>query len=202
VPTALQPCAACHAAVVDRYLEHGMSRSIGPAEGVTAGTVTNPSSRIRYEVSAPPAGPLLTATFPDGGTRRQRIVGRIGAGIFDTSWVGAELDGDAVTGRLFFAPVETLTGRGLALSPFELHPGSAGLDETERWVITNGDAEHPHPRLTLTFPGIARNRTVVFTVAGEGKREAFAQVRAGDDVPAARVEAEHIIWLVDPAAAG
>ena len=105
-----------------------MSRSVGPAEGVTPGAVTNPLSKIRYEMSAEPVGPLLTATFPDGGTRRQRIVGRIGAGIFDTSWVGAELDGGTVTGRLFFAPVETLTGRGLALSPFELHPGSAGLD--------------------------------------------------------------------------
>ena len=128
VPSGLQPCAVCHAAVVNRYLEHGMSRSIGRAEGITPGAVTNPSSKIRYEVTAEPAGPLLTATFRDGGTRRQRIVGRIGAGIFDTSWVGAEVDGGTVTGRLFFAPVETLTGRGLALSPFELHPGSAGLD--------------------------------------------------------------------------
>jgi hypothetical protein len=128
VPAAMQSCAPCHAAVVARYLDHGMSRSVGRPEGITTGTVTNPSSKIRYEVSAAPEGPLLTATFPDGGTRRQRIVGRIGAGIFDTSWVGAELDGGAVAGRLFFAPVETLTGRGLALSPFELHPGSAGLD--------------------------------------------------------------------------
>jgi hypothetical protein len=128
VPGGLQACAGCHAAVVNKYLEHGMSRSIGRAEGISPGVVTNPSSKVRYEVSAGAAGPLLTATFPDGGTRRQRIVGRIGAGIFDTSWVGAELDGDAVTGRLFFAPVETLTGRGLTLSPFELHPGSAGMD--------------------------------------------------------------------------
>ena len=31
---------------------------------------------------------------------------------------------------------------------------------------------------------------MVFTVAGAEKREAFARVRAGDDVPAARVRAE------------
>jgi hypothetical protein len=56
-------------------------------------------------------------------------VGRIGAGIFDTSWVGAELDaGGDVTSRLFFAPVETVTGHGLTLSPFELHPQSAAMD--------------------------------------------------------------------------
>src|SRR5262245_20547759 len=128
VPQGMQRCASCHAAVVDSFLAHGMSRSIGRAEGATPGVVTNPVSKVRYEVSLEPRGPLLTATFPDGGTRRQRLIGRIGAGIFDRSWVGAELDGDVVTGRLFFAPVETLTGRGLALAPFELHAGSPGVD--------------------------------------------------------------------------
>ena len=128
VPKAMESCAACHAAVVKKFLEHGMSRSVGRAEGITPGVVTNPSSKVRYEVSIEAYGPLLTAIFPDGGRRRQQLVGRIGAGIFDTSWVGAELDGSAVTARLFFAPVETLTGRGLALAPFELHPGSPALD--------------------------------------------------------------------------
>jgi 6-phosphogluconolactonase/glucosamine-6-phosphate isomerase/deaminase len=42
----------------------------------------------------------------------------------------------------------------------------------------------------------------VFTVAGADKADAFARVQAGDDVPAARVEAERVIWLVDPAAVG
>ena len=69
-------------------------------------------------------------------------------------------------------------------------------------MVANGDDAHPHPRLTFTFPAIARAKLVVFTVAGAGKRDAFARVRAGDDVPAARVDADRIIWLVDPAAAG
>jgi hypothetical protein len=125
----MEPCADCHAPVVKSFLGHGMSRSVGPAEGVTARVVTNPLSKVRYAVTTGPGGPLLTATYPDGGTRRQRIVGRIGAGIFDTSWVGTEMDAQgAVTGRLFYAPVEMLTGHGLALSPFEQHPDSAGLD--------------------------------------------------------------------------
>ncbi len=129
IPAAMQACAGCHTAIVGSFLGHGMSRSLGPAKPVTTGVVTNPSSRNRYELAIGAHGPLLTATFPDGGVRRQRIVGRIGAGIFDTSWVGAEVDGNgAVSGRLFFAPVETLTGRGLALSPFELHSGSPGMD--------------------------------------------------------------------------
>ena len=84
-----------------------------------------------------------------------------------------------------------------------LFPGSAALDEHERLVVPNpGDATHPHDRLTFTYPALARSRTVVFTVAGEGKREALARIRAGDDLPAARVESDRIIWLVDPAAAG
>ena len=84
-----------------------------------------------------------------------------------------------------------------------LFPGSAALDEHERLVVPNpGDATHRHDRLTFTYPAIALGRTVVFTVAGEGKREAFARIRAGDDLPAARVEADRIVWLVDPAAAG
>jgi 6-phosphogluconolactonase len=84
-----------------------------------------------------------------------------------------------------------------------LFPGSAALDETERWVVTNGDAEHPHPRLTLTFPAIAAARTVVVTVTGADKRDALAAVRAGDRrAPAARVDAAEVLWLCDDAALG
>jgi 6-phosphogluconolactonase/glucosamine-6-phosphate isomerase/deaminase len=57
--------------------------------------------------------------------------------------------------------------------------------------------------MTLTFSGIARARLVVFTVSGAEKRDAFESVRRGDrDCPAARVRADRVIWLVDPAAAG
>jgi len=83
-----------------------------------------------------------------------------------------------------------------------LFPGSAALQVQDRLVVPNGDDAHPHPRLTFTYPALARSRLVVFTVAGAGKREAFGRVRAGDDVPAAHVEAERIIWLVDTEAMG
>jgi 6-phosphogluconolactonase len=83
-----------------------------------------------------------------------------------------------------------------------LFPGSAALAEAERLVIATGDDLHPHPRLSFTYPALARSSLVIFTVVGEGKRDAFARVRNGDDVPAARVEADRIIWIVDPAAAG
>src|SRR4051812_42896745 len=82
-----------------------------------------------------------------------------------------------------------------------LFPGSAALVEDHHFVVVNADDAHPHTRLTFTYPALANSRLVVFTVAGEEKAEAFARVRAGDDVPAAHVRAGRVIWLVDPAAA-
>jgi 6-phosphogluconolactonase len=83
-----------------------------------------------------------------------------------------------------------------------LFPGSPTLAETERFVVPAGDAEHPHPRLTFTFPAIARARLVVVTVAGSGKREAVDRIRAGEDLPAAHIRGDRVLWLGDRAALG
>jgi 6-phosphogluconolactonase len=83
-----------------------------------------------------------------------------------------------------------------------LFPRSPALEERERLVVATGDDLHPHPRLTLTFPALAQSHLAVFTVAGEGKRDALERVKAGDDLPAARVAAGRVIWLVDEAANG
>src|SRR3954454_7696185 len=86
-----------------------------------------------------------------------------------------------------------------------LFPQSPALDaDPGRLVAMNEDplGNNKLPRMTLTFAGIARARLVVFTVAGEEKREALHRVHAGDDVPAARVDADRVVWLVDAAAAG
>lgn len=83
-----------------------------------------------------------------------------------------------------------------------LFPGAPELEERDRMVVAAASAAHPHPRITLTLPAIARSRLVVFTVEGEGKREALARVWDGADLPAARVDAGRVLWLVDPAAAG
>jgi 6-phosphogluconolactonase len=86
-----------------------------------------------------------------------------------------------------------------------LFPQSAALDaDPGRLVVLNTDPleDNPHQRMTLTFAGLARARLVLVTVSGDEKRDAFAKVCAGDDVPAARLKADRVVWLVDPAAAG
>src|SRR3954454_8963625 len=87
-----------------------------------------------------------------------------------------------------------------------LFPGSAALDaDPGRLVVMNEDplGNNKLPRMTLTFAGIARARLVIFTVEGEGKRDAFRRVHQGDaSAPASRVTADRVVWLVDPAAAG
>jgi 6-phosphogluconolactonase len=83
-----------------------------------------------------------------------------------------------------------------------LFPNTGALDETERLVVANGDDAHPHPRLTFTFPAIARSRLVVIAVSGAEKREAIARIRAGEDLPGARIRAGEVIWLIDPEARG
>jgi 6-phosphogluconolactonase len=83
-----------------------------------------------------------------------------------------------------------------------LFPGSAACEERERYVVETGDDQHPHPRLTFTFPAIARSRLAVITVDGPEKREAIARIRAGEDLPGARIRADEVLWLGDQAALG
>lgn len=87
-----------------------------------------------------------------------------------------------------------------------LFPESEGLDaDPGRLVVINEDplGHNPHPRMTLTFEGIARARLVVVTVSGAEKADALARVQAGDPTaPASHVEAERVLWLVDHAALG
>jgi 6-phosphogluconolactonase len=77
-----------------------------------------------------------------------------------------------------------------------LFPG----DERERVVVENGDDLHPHRRLTFTFPAIERAALAVVTVAGEEKREPIRRIRAGEDLPGARIRARQVLWIGDRAA--
>jgi len=128
------------------------------------------------------------------------------AAVHSMRGAGATIDAAAAAydAELAAAPPIDLVHLGLGPDGHtaSLFPGSAALDVDDRLVVPNGDDLHSHPRLTFTYPALARSRLVVFTVAGAEKREAFARVRAGDDLPATHVDAARVVWLADPAALG
>ena len=85
-----------------------------------------------------------------------------------------------------------------------LFPGSDALYADEGQLVALNDdptGQNPYQRMTLTLSGLARSKLIVFTVAGEDKREVLQSIVDGADLPAAGVTAERVIWLVDRAAA-
>jgi 6-phosphogluconolactonase len=101
------------------------------------------------------------------------------------------------------APIDVVhLGLGPDGHTASLFPDSPVLDESQRFVVATGDAAHPQPRLTFTFPAIARARLVIVTVTGADKRDAVERIRAGEELPGARIRAERVVWLGDRAALG
>ncbi len=85
-----------------------------------------------------------------------------------------------------------------------LFPGSSALDaDPGRLVAMNDDPSgiNRYQRMTLTLAGIARARQVIVTVAGAEKAAALAAVASDPALPAARIQADEVTWLVDEAAA-
>ena len=85
-----------------------------------------------------------------------------------------------------------------------LFPNSPALGaDPGRLVCTNEDpsGRNPHPRLTLTLSGLSRSRLVLGTVSGEDKRDAVRMLKERADIPATRVRADRVIWLIDRSAA-
>lgn len=84
-----------------------------------------------------------------------------------------------------------------------LFPGSEALDIDDRWVVPNWVPSLETWRMTFTYPVLNAARSVLFVVTGGDKADALRQVRGGgSELPAARVDAERVEWLVDAAAAG
>ncbi len=126
----MRECARCHARIVTTYLLHGMSDSLGPLTDPPGGSLENPATGNLYRFDTIEGVTTMSLRTRAGGERQQQLVGRIGAGLLDMSFVGAEIDAVGAVGqRLFFAPVERITGYGLALAPFERGGHSAGLDQ-------------------------------------------------------------------------
>jgi 6-phosphogluconolactonase len=83
-----------------------------------------------------------------------------------------------------------------------LFPGTAALDETERWAVANWVPAQDAWRMTLTFPVLNAARETIFAVTGADKANALARVRSGDpDLPASRITGRAVRWIVDAAAA-
>jgi 6-phosphogluconolactonase len=78
-----------------------------------------------------------------------------------------------------------------------LFPGSEALAVRDRLVVTTEARQPPYvDRLTLTLPALELAHHVVFTVAGEDKREVWRRLLDGEELPATRVRAGRVTWLV------
>ena len=84
-----------------------------------------------------------------------------------------------------------------------LFPGSHALHITDRWVMPNWAPAREMWRMTLTLPVLDAAHEVVFLATGSNKANAIRHIRRGrSPLPAARVRARRVTWLIDAAAAG
>lgn len=100
-----------------------------------------------------------------------------------------------------------LLGVGTDGHTASLFPGTAALEETERWVAANHVPQLDGWRLTLTFPALNSARRVIFLATGEEKAqviaEAFGDLPHAEPHPCERVRPLHARRevLIDHAAA-
>lgn len=91
----------------------------------------------------------------------------------------------------------TFLGLGEDGHTASLFPGSAALDEAERWVVST-TSPRGEPRITLTYPALASSRQTAFVVAGRRKRSILGRVWEGEDLPATRLRpAGALHWFID-----
>jgi 6-phosphogluconolactonase len=95
----------------------------------------------------------------------------------------------------------TLLGLGPDGHTASLFPGTAVLEERERWVVAVLGAKD-EARITLTYPALASSRHAAFLVAGAEKRAVLAALRRGDtQLPAARLRPGGTLRIFADAAA-
>ena len=158
---------------------------------------------------------LVPPDDPEANQRlvRQSLLEPVG-GVGSFHPMPVEGDPDSCAAAYEQVMTELLAGQGIDLIHLGMGPdghtaslfaGSPALEDPgDRLVLANGDPNerNPHPRLTLTLAAIDQARLAVFTVAGEAKRQIVRRLLAGEDLPAARVRARTVRWVVDPAAMG
>ncbi|TWU41063.1 6-phosphogluconolactonase [Novipirellula artificiosorum] len=76
-----------------------------------------------------------------------------------------------------------LLGMGDDSHTASLFPGTAALDETERWFVANWVEKLACFRYTLTAPAINSAKERWFLVAGKNKKQAIASVLRGERSP-------------------
>ena len=93
-----------------------------------------------------------------------------------------------------------LLGLGQDGHTASLFPGDSALGESSRRVAVVYRPDHS--RLTLTLPVLSAARMAMFLVAGANKARALKWLLDGEDIPAARVEAQEVVIVADKSAAG
>ncbi len=102
----------------------------------------------------------------------------------------------------------TILGMGEDGHTASLFPGDPLLAEKVRYAaaVPEPAGKPPVPRISLTFPALARSRRILFLISGGGKAKILQDILAGENsgrYPAALVRAiEEVRWLVafDPSA--
>ncbi len=101
-----------------------------------------------------------------------------------------------------------LLGLGVEGHTASLFPGSAALEEKERWVAAVVAPAKPPQRLTLTLPVLNQARNTFFLVTGADKRAIMTGLRdqsteGPSPYPVARIQPSGpVIWFLDKSAAG
>lgn len=100
-----------------------------------------------------------------------------------------------------------LLGMGADGHTASLFPGSAGLVERKRWVVSHFVPSLGAERITLTVPILNRAREIRIMVAGREKAGTLSAALAGDHDPATlpiqliKPERGRLVWFVDQEAA-
>ena len=86
-----------------------------------------------------------------------------------------------------------------------LFPGTAALDEHERWVVANWVDQVEAWRMTLTYPALTEGGHILFLVQGRDKAPVVKAVleEGRPDLPASAVSTHSMrpVWYLDAAAA-
>ena len=84
-----------------------------------------------------------------------------------------------------------------------LFPGTPALGESRRWAVANEVPQAGGFRLTLTYPVLDAARQAVLLVEGREKADVVRRILEGrEDLPASRVRARRVVWILDREAAG